>query len=176
MERSSSNKNRPLSPQSGFVIIEALIGVVLASILLTVFLALSVQAAKINRASQNTFQAELYLKELVEIAKDLEQSDWCELTVSACSSWECHPEISAGKWRLIGGAESVGNNKFTRSIVISEVKRNQLVYPNEIILAGGVSDTKTKKATAQISWADASHPAMALEIYLYNYNDSLVCP
>lgn len=176
MEKSASNKQQLIFRNGGFIIIEAVIGVVLASIFLTAFLALNAQAIKFNQANISNFEADMYLNELIEVTKDLEQSDWCELTKPICSSGPCHPDSgSAPEWELLFGTESLESNKFNRSVIISEVYRNQLAFPNNIVTGLGILDPNTKKITAQITWVDGSHSSIILETYAYNYK-AIVCP
>ena len=151
--------------------IEAIIGVVLASIFLTAFLKLNMEAIKLNRANVSNFKASMYLKELIEITKDLEQSDWSELNKPICySDPYCHPEISGNEWELVFGTESLDSDTYNRSIMITDVYRDQLVFPNEIVTIGGILDPDTKKITAEISWDEGNH-SMKLETYVYDFND-----
>ncbi|TSD02491.1 MAG: hypothetical protein Athens071424_13 [Parcubacteria group bacterium Athens0714_24] len=167
MEKSSLNK------KGGFGIIEVVVGITLASVFMTAFAALTVQTIKLNRANTNELKANIYLRELIEIAKDLEQSeDWNILTDYPCQESlgrVCYPKISSGKWILTTGAESLDNDIYNRSLTIADVYRNQLSFPNEIVASGGVSDPNTKKIIAKILWSDGSHPPMILETYVYNY-------
>jgi len=157
--------------------IEAVVGVTLASILLTAFMTLTVQTVKINRANINELKADMYLKELIEVAKDLEQSeDWSTIIGYPCSdslNQVCHPatssDISGYKWELVSGIEPLDNN-MSRSLTIADVYRDQLAFPNNIVLTGGVPDPNTKKIIGEIHWNDGSHSPMTLETYIYNYN------
>jgi len=173
MEELSLNKRQSTIFYKGFGIIEAVVGITLASILLTAFMTLTVQTFEINRANINELKANMYLKELMEVAKDLEQSkDWSVITGYPCSYslyQACHPEISGGKWTLVPDKESFDNNMY-RSLTIADVYRSQLAFPNEIVTSGGTFDPNTKKIIGEIRWNDGSHYPMTLETYIYNYN------
>lgn len=67
-------KSSSFSNSEGFSIIEALVGITLAALLLVAFTALISQTIKINHANTSKLKATMYLQELIEIAKDLEQS------------------------------------------------------------------------------------------------------
>ena len=174
MEELSINKRQSTIFYKGFGIIEAVVGIALASMLLTAFMTLTVQTIKINRANINELKADMYLKELIEVAKDLEQSeDWSVITGYPCSdslNQACHPEISGGKWTLVPGTESLDNNMYSRSLTIADVNRNQIAFPNEIVASGGIFDPNTKKIIGEIRWNDGTHSPMTLETYVYNYN------
>lgn len=174
MEELSPNKKQSIIFYKGFGIIEAVVGITLASIFLTAFATLTLQTIKLDRANISELKADMYLKELIEVAKDLEQSeDWSVITGYPCSyslNQPCHPEISGGKWILVTGTESLDNNMYSRSLTIADVNRNQIAFPNEIVTSGGVSDPNTKKIIGEIRWNDGSHSPMTLETYIYNYN------
>ena len=158
--------------------VEAIVGVVLASVLLTAFISLNVQATKLNCANVNNFKADMYLKELIEVAKDLEQSDWNELTNNPIcySASGCHPEILVGKWTLVGNDKDLFKG-YSYRIILTNVMRDQCAFPNEIDeISGTYLDPNTKKITAQILFDDVVIPNLELEIYVYNYNNPVVCP
>lgn len=171
MEKSALNKRQLISSEGGFIMVEAIVGVVLASTLLTVFISLNVQATKLNCANVNNFKADMYLKELIEITKDLEQSDWDMISNFSDTGDGYHPEISAdNEWELFADVELV-DNRYTRSIIIENVKRNREEFPNVIDPDGPYNDPNTKKIIACIKWNDGSPHEMKLETYVYNYND-----
>jgi type II secretory pathway pseudopilin PulG len=164
----SSNKKQSTIFYKGFGMIEAVVGVTLASILLTAFMTLTVQTVKINRANINELKADMYLKELIEVAKDLEQSDWNELSTSTCVS-ACHPTTTANVWQLESGTELIDNNVYNRWLIIEEVFRNAT---DEIVVSttpGAVLSTSTKKIITTITWNDGFKDASStLETYVYD--------
>ena len=150
-------KSSFFSNNRGFSIIEAIVGITLAALLLVAFTALISQTIKINHANTSGLKATMYLQELIEIAKDLEQS--ATSTIFAPSGYSCdvcHPIIIApGVWSLtnIPSGQETLENTFHRSITI-----------------GNTGDYKVKMATATISWYDGfKNNTSTLETYLYYY-------
>ncbi|MBI4114400.1 MAG: hypothetical protein HY445_00990 [Candidatus Niyogibacteria bacterium] len=153
---------------AGFSMIEVTVSVLVGSVLLVTFLTLVTHSAKIERANKETYQAELYLREMIEVAKDLEGSNWTELT--SCQDIQCHPEISGTTWTLISDDQTI-NGIFTRSMTIEAVQRdNGGTFPNNIVETGGNDDPNTKKIVGTISWETVAGPrTRSLEAYVYNY-------
>lgn len=146
-------------------------GVVIASIILLAFTTLITKAIAFNSANGQRLKATLYLQELIEVAKDLEQSDWNLLIT--CVSSQCHPEELGGSWNLNGsGPETI--DIYTRSLTLEHVCRH--IITNEILSgpcdsADPEYDEYTKKVIAQIDWNDRFGQApLELEAYVYNYN------
>lgn len=169
MAGSFLNKKKSGIRESGFGMIEAIIGVALASIFMVAFATLMMQTVKLNRVNMSKLKAEIYLRELMEVATDLGQSDWSQINELPCYSVSgCHPEISGGKWILVYDDEQLDAGVFTRRINISDVYRDSSAF-TRIVQFGGVNDPNTKKVTGTIVWNDGSHPQMSLEMYVYNY-------
>ena len=156
--------------KSGFSIIEAVVGVAISAVILVTFLTLIVASRQISRSNAEELKAALYLREAVEIARDLEVSDWAEFeNVSCISPLVCHPAPSGGVWTYISGAEML-QGIYTRIISVSPVYRDKPAneYPNEIVDTPGVLDPDTKKITAAISWTSQwGAKNRQLETYVY---------
>lgn len=155
---------------NGFGMIEVIVGLSVSSIMVLTFMASMLYIAKANSLSEGKLQASLYAREATEIAKDLERSDWSELSLVSCAyPIECHPEISGNSWMLAAGSESLGGGAYTRSISIEPVFRDQLTFPNKIVTTGGVIDPNTKKIITTVEWVhkDTTHTT-TLETYVYN--------
>jgi len=150
-------KSSFLSNNKGFSIVEALVGITIAALLILVFTSLIAQSIKINQANMKGVKATMYLQELIEIAKDLEQSATSTIFAPGGYSCDvCHPIVIApGVWDLTnipGGPETL-EDTFHRSITI-----------------GNTGDDNVKMATATISWYDGfQNQTSTLETYLYYY-------
>ena len=166
----SHNKKESLN-NCGFGLIEVVISMGIAGILLIAFSTLVAETAKISRENARELRGALYVRELVEVAKDLEQSDWGEITDPTCASPSvCHPEISGSSWTLVAGQESFDDGLYTRSLTIENVRRDQLAFPNTIVPSGGVMDPDTKKIVATLTRTMPSGTkTTTLETYVYNY-------
>jgi type II secretory pathway pseudopilin PulG len=156
---------KKVSPQPGFGLVEAVITVGISSVLLLSFMTLVIYNLKTANVYSKELTAHLYATELIEATKDLEQSNW--VGILACAS-PCHPEISGNAWILLPGEETLGSGVFTRSIVVEDVFRDQLAFPNTIVTSSGVSDPNTKKVVASVLWNDAiGNKITIIETYVY---------
>lgn len=153
----------------GFGLIEATISMSIAAVLVVVFTALIIQTVQISRTNADRLRATLYLRELSEVAKDLEQSNW-DLLASATSTCAfpsvCHPEVSGNIWVVASSTESLDGGAYVRSFTVEDVYRDQLTFPNSIVETPGVLDPGTKKVTGTVVWAGGT---MELEAYVYDY-------
>ena len=161
MESSDDKKN-------GFAIIEAIISIVIASTLIAAFQELIFQTTKTNIANRNQLQATMYLKEAIEATKDISQSNWTTLSTAPCGT-NCYPKVNVGTpgyWSLETGSGPLLDNKFTRYLTISQVKRNA----SGAIDGSGTDDPKTRKVTATVTWNDGENPhTISTEALLYNF-------
>lgn len=162
-----------LKNKNGFGLIEALFGIAMAATLILTFTTLNLDTIKVSRANVRELKALLYAKELIEVGKELEQSNWTMITDSSCGGYY-HPIITDDKWNLVSGEESLENNSYSRWIIIENVFRNQLSFPNKISSAGcgagANNSTSTKKITATVVSKDSGRiTTTTLEAYLYNY-------
>jgi len=158
-------KSSFFSNNKGFSIIEAIVGITLAALLLVAFTALISQTIKINHANKSGLKATMYLQELIEIAKDLEQSNWIELSTTTCASG-CSANIDANEWKLTNPGDQNLEN-FTRNIFVNQVCR----LSGEIVdcsVGGAEVSTNTKKVIATIKWNDGVNSSI-LETYVYTY-------
>ena len=150
--------------KNGFALVEILVSIAIVAMLGLTLQTLIVRSVRISRINKEQLQATLYLREMAEAARDLEQSDWASLTNPLCNTPEvCHFEISGGAWVLTAGSETAG--KFTRSFSVHPVYRDQTDFPN-IITEMGMEDIDTKKVVATVSWDSRT---MTLETFAHNF-------
>jgi len=171
-----SEKNK-----KGFSLLGAITGVTIAAIILLAFTTLITNAISFNSANGQRLQATLYLQELIEVAKDLEQSpeisgDWNQ-HITYCINKVCQPIIVSNAteswWELTDGEETL-DDTYTRSLTIENVYRKNA--NNEITSFPCTDpcaiDLNTKKVIAQIDWNDRFGQApLELEAYIYNYSN-----
>lgn len=146
---------------------DVLIGLFVASILTVAFLGSVVSAVRYANLQTKEVQAELLAIELVEIARELEDSRWSELTSSTCATAgsECYPsdQVVSGAWRLVSGEETIG--AFTRSMYTEPVTRDA----SHAIASSGTVDPHTRKVVATVSWNAYGTPrTLTLETYVYD--------
>jgi len=159
------------SNEKGFSLIGAVVGIVVASIMVIAFTTMITKAMISNSVNGKQLTATLYLQEMIEVAKDLEQSDWSSLTDPLCISLQCYPDISGGSWALYNGEQVI--DIYTRSFTVEHVCRDAgyEILPSPCNLADPGYDENTKKIIAEIEWEDrlkSNH--LKLEAYVYNYN------
>lgn len=163
------NEKNP--PNCGFGLIEVIISMGIAGILLVAFSALLAQTAKISRENTRELRGALYLREAIEVAKDLEQSNWDMIIDPACASpIVCHGTIAGSAWVLVAGQELLEDGLYARALTVENVERDQLAFPNSIVLSGGVVDPHTKKIIATLTRTlPSGTKTTTLETYVYNY-------
>ncbi|MDO8558300.1 MAG: type II secretion system protein [bacterium] len=155
----------------GFALVEVIIGMGIAAFLLTTFSSIALQSKKVSRANMRNFKAALYLREAIEVAKDLEQTNWASFANPLCVSTPyCHPQAAGSTWTLAGAEELLDDGMFARTLSVSSVYRDPVT--NAIDLADpptGALDPNTKKVTAAVRW-DTGYVVRTgtLEAYIYN--------
>jgi len=170
MESYRPTKTTLLSVSNGgFGLIEAIVSMAIAAALIVVFIMLIIRTVETSRTNADRLRATLYLRELSEVAKDLEQSNW-EMLASATSTCAfpsvCHPQVAGNIWTVASSTESLEGGAYVRSLTAEEVYRDQLTFPNFIVSTPGVLDPNTKKVTGSVVWSGGT---MELETYVYNY-------
>lgn len=156
--------------QLGFALLEAMISVVVASVVLGAFITLNLQSTRTGRANVSEVRATLYLRELIEVAKDLEISNFDELKIADCAAPNhCHPVLPpVGAWDLAAGDQTL-EGTFTRWLSVEDVCRDG---DDQIVPCGGPfpPDGVTKKVTANITWDNGfTSRSKSLEAYVYEF-------
>ena len=136
----------------GFAIVEVLVSLAIVAVIIITFESLIIRSAKISRANQSEFQANLYLREAIEIAKALEQSgNFDKLDITCTSSAQCHFTDDGNSWLSVPGTESLDG-----------------IYTRSFYIETSAMDTAVKKITATISWNNGMHDrTLTLESYVY---------
>ena len=157
---------------TGFVILEVIMGIAITSIIILIFLRGIFCAISLSQINRDNLLAQLYISESVEIMRELETSNWALISDPLCDlELPCHYHFvdTSGAWGIATDSEILVG-KFTRDFYIEDVYRNQSDFPNEIVLTGGVLDNNTKKVTHQISWESLrGTQTLTIESYIYNY-------
>jgi hypothetical protein len=151
--------------QAGQLLVELLIAFGLGSILLPTILTgfISGRSGKVQQIERT--KALAYLKEAEEATRVFREAGWTTFAVNGTY----HPQISGSTWVLAQGAESI--DEFTRSIVISDAKRDLGGKIDET--GGGFNDPSTKRVTLEVSWGATSVDAVTTTYYLTRYLDNL---
>ena len=143
--------------------IDALIGLAIASMLSSLFIAGTASAVRISREHARALQAELLLVELVEVLRDIEYRATSD-PFADCSV-ACHPTSQGGEWVLREHSETVFG-RFGRSIKIDPVFRDEATKEPD---PTGALDPNSFKAVATVSWQSSGvSKDISLETYVYD--------
>ena len=139
--------------------VDVMIGLFVASVIATAFLGSVVYAVQYSIEHNRKLQAEFLAVEMLEVARELETSNWSAIV--ACGT--CYPEANGGAWSLPAGTENVG--PFTRSMTVEDVSRTL-----GVIDPAGNDDERTKKVIATVTWPVRENVReLKLEIYVYKF-------
>ena len=145
--------------KNGFSIIEVIMSIGVASMVVLGFTYINFQNIRISQHNILSLQANLYAMEAMEVAKNMEMSNWGEF--DKCESFpgsECYPVVKedGGEWVWeFVEDESEG--------VLGDFKRVVLVEDQ----AGFFP---SKKVTTTISWRDGlGEHDITVETYVYQY-------
>lgn len=151
--------------KKGATLIEALIA---TSIIMAFLVALvSVHNTYLNSSFSDLFEVKAtYLaEEGIEAVKGLRDTSWTNNIVSQTNDTLYYLIFSNGAWALTATPLLI-DSKFSRTIVFSEVMRNSA---NDIVIAGGIPDSNTRKITVSVSWPLGETTATrSIETYITN--------
>jgi|GEM_PF-5164004 len=158
---------------SGFMLVEALIGIAIGAVFIVTLLSLVIRSSAIASTGQARLSGELYAKEAVEALRDLEQSNSTAIFSGTCMSPStCHPENLTNAWQLITGNETLPGG-YSRILYFEEVYRDISIASRPIVASGTPSatlDTQTKKAIVRTTWQDRGGVRNSeYEIYVYQF-------
>lgn len=176
-KQKSKTYTRNHSTAAGFALLEAMVSLAIGAALLLAFVELIQHAMKVNRAAGHRIQAEMYQREMIEVAQDLAKSnqlpsDWTAVfenpPVCATAPNTYHPEIQLNKWVLVACEEVLEGGKYKRSLSINPVCRVSLSPIGDIVACPGTEDHSTKHVMTRISWdSEFGHQTSLLESYVY---------
>lgn len=141
----------------GVVLVEVLVAFGLASILLPAMLTGFVSATRGREVYEQRIAAMALLREAEEAIRSYRNEAWSNIA-DLNTSVNYHPSISANKWVLANGLETV--NGFTRSIVVSDVIRE------------GDVDPSTREFLITVSWPGFFTRSLTSSIYITRYGNT----
>lgn len=144
--------------KDGALLIEALLAMALSAILIPALLT-GLFTSSQGKSQQNQRIAAIALvKEGEEIMRSVRNKGWA--SIPAAGTY--HPVIVNNAWSLSSNSEQI--NGFTRSIIISDVKRtNGVIDPN------GTLDPSTKKIDITVQWTYPYASSASSTIYLTRF-------
>ncbi len=136
--------------------VEVIVSIGVASMVVLGFTYLNFQNIRISQHNILNLQANLYAMEALEIAKELEISDWDEF--DECST-KCHPRIDGGFWELASGEEGIGGEGvFTRWMAVEDHTDPELLGDS-------------KKVTVFVTFSDGlGDHEIKVETYVFDIN------
>lgn len=150
--------------KEGFSIIELLIAISFIAVIISSIFTISQFNGQVRKINDERTQALYYAVEGIEAAKLM---TWDQLAVG---DW--HFIKNASLWEIGAGAELL-NNKYTRTVVVSEVSRESISQGNVYgaISASANIDPDTKKVTVTIDWLSKSGSSKQekLETYIHRF-------
>jgi Tfp pilus assembly protein PilV len=117
--------NKKERKTEGFALIDALIGVVIASILSAAFLSSIYQASVTSSYARDQLTASLAMLEMYEIGVAMSLNDYDDFVtelLNTCTT-NCHFSVSGGNWSIVSGTETV-DIRFQRSFSVQGVTRD----------------------------------------------------
>lgn len=148
----------------GQSLVELLVAIALAAIFLPA-LATGLVATTEGRAQQGQrFGASTLLKESLESVRVVRERGWAAFAVNGTY----HPQIVGTTWELQTGTETTDG--YTRSLVISDVRRNE---SGAIVESGGSIDHSIKKVVHTVSWDTPRPSSLSMTTYLSRYLENI---
>lgn len=134
----------------GFALIDALVGLFIASILCLTFLTSIHQASVTNSHARDRQTASLALLETYEVVTALANRDFNIIASAICiTSNPCYITHSNGHWSITNGTEILNDTRFNRYLTIEEVYRDTNF---NITSSGGNIDTNTLLIEIAVNW------------------------
>lgn len=162
-----TNRNQQKRDTSGFVLIDALIGLTIASVLCATLISTIHQASIVSSYARDYFIASQSTLEIYEVMVALAQKDFNILTTASCPT-ACHVENDGSTWSVENASEVV-DGRFTRSFTINTVNRNNTT--GDIVETGGVVDLDTLQLDILVSWTTRGEARSEnITTYLHNLN------
>lgn len=147
------NKNN-----SGSILLEALISIIIIGLVFSVLLDIGVLSLKTSASIEKITEADFLLKESMESARSFRDgTDWSLNGLGLVNTGTSNPyyfnldtTVNPNKWNLISGTETIGI--FTRKIIFDKVSRDPATKNIESVYNASHYDPDTKKVTAIVSW------------------------
>ncbi len=159
------------SHQSGFLIIEALIAIlVVTMIMLSLYSAIASIQLSSNRSKYDA-EGSLLLQEGMEVAHNALLTDWNYGNGTYAPAYN----EMYNSWELVSGEETDLHSRFTRRLVISHVCRDsagEIVDGLSETCPGFTLDLNSKTVTGTIEWKDGPNfRSHSVTLLVFNRNN-----
>ena len=159
--------NNGISKQNGFVLIDALVGVLLITLLFVTFISSIHQASLSSGLARDKLSASIAALEVYEVAVHIADEYFSDLqsNLFTCSTG-CHFENDGTTWFIHSGGEFVTDGRFERIFTLAGVNRDT---NDDIVTTGGVIDGNTLELTITVDWnSHGTNYSDTIATYLYN--------
>lgn len=143
----------------GQMLVELLLVVGLSAIIFPALLTGFIASREGKPQQKQRMQAVILLRETEQAIASIRDMGWASF--ATFSATPVHPLVSAGKWALAPGIETI--NGLTRQSIISDVYRD---INGNIASSGGILDPSTKKISNIISWSQPHASSINSIMYL----------
>jgi len=147
------NKNN-----SGSVLLEALISIIIIGLISVVLLDIGVLSLKTFDSIEKITEADFLLKEALESIRSFRDgTDWSSNGLGVVNTGTDNPYYlfldtvaNPNKWTLLSGTETMGI--FTRNIIFDKISRDPDTKNIEDVYNSSNDDPDTRKITAIVKW------------------------
>lgn len=174
LKKSPKFKKNPVSSDfmSGFGLVELIIVVAIVMTSVVGFYGLEFSALKLLRSEKENLEASLLAQESLEAVRLVRDESWSGISSLAINT-PYYPVFFAGKWNLASTSPGMINDKYSRLVILEEVKRNSQGQ----IDSDGTIDSSSRKITAKVTWSSQNgNKQTELKTYLTNFQGSLYKP
>lgn len=153
----------------GFSVIEVLVAMGIFLIIAVGGVTLFLQTFTTGRLEAEQTNAKQLAQEGIEAARSIGRQDWSNLVAGAHGLTN-----GSGFWEFSGTSETIG--KYTRSVAVSDVRRECAQGTGDIVETGGLSDPDTFKIATSVDWnvTPTRANSTTFETYLTNSSGVVV--
>lgn len=142
-------KNKGSVRQSGFGVVEVVIGATILSVVFMALFSFFFSALKVARHTTEMTQVSFLLDEGIEVVKLLRDESWSANIATATTSDPYIINFSANKWEITTGSDIIGGT-YHRTVRFEDVYRDA----NDDIATSGTLDPGTREVSIEIEWWD----------------------
>jgi len=158
--------------ESGSILLEAFIAIMVIGISFAFLLDLGALSVKVSTSIQKSTQANFLLREGMEITRSFRDgTTWATNGLGSVSVGSANPyyflldtSVNPNKWSLTSGTETVGI--FTRKVIFEKVSRDPATSNIQGTYNPSYDDQNTRKVTVTVSWPEKT---MDLITYFTNW-------
>jgi len=153
---------RKFSKNSGFMVVELLIGVSIITVSIFAAMIVAQKSINVSRQALHVSQASFLLEEGAEAVRIVRDNAWSNISnLTASASY--YPNFSGGTWVLDSNLNTIGI--FTRNVSVSAVNRDDTT--KDIVTSGGTTDAGTRLVTVTVSWLEgATTVSKSIQFYI----------